>query len=1403
MDTKLEAGTAGLYHVNLKLSRSVSMKNIAGFIVEKRILILLTVLLLTGVCGFLIPKVGINTDMTKYLPDSSSMKIGMDIMDEEFPDADPDYTIRVMFKGLTPQQKTDMQEKLACIQNVTDVDFKPDDEDYNRGEYTKYLLHTEHDYGTVEELAIEQALEADFSQHEMQYKNDSTDGPDLPTWVVITAVALLTLILIIMSGSWIEPFLFLFTIGIAVTVNLGTNIFLGEISEKTFSVTAILQLVLSIDYSIILTNRYRQELAGTTDKKEAMKAAITGAFSSISSSSLTTVVGLLAMVFMSFKIGFDMGVVLAKGVFLSVVCVFLVLPGLLLLFSGLLEKTAKRSPNIPTGGLAKFCNKLRVPLTVCFVALFAGAYLLQQRTVISYYMGEEDPIAEIFPTSSTVVLLYENQDDEQITALAEKLEQQDNVKSAANYSNTLAKQHTAADMVDAINDLSENMGSGKKRGIDPDESLFNMLYYHYYGGVTGKIKAGDFMRFLTEDVLTNETFKDYISEEMTNNVDMIEKFSDAAALRRPMNAAELAEFFGMKQADCEQLFLYYFIRHEGAETKRMTVGEFVDFVLNELAKDQTYADLFDEETLSQMKMLQSFTDKDALQKKCSVKQIADMLSMKEDDARLLFVYYYAKQDDYQPRAMRIQELTAFLKNDVASDKTFSAYFQGDAADNLSQLAAFTDPELITAERDAAGIAQYLGMETAYVQQLFRMDTRIWDYDNTNMSMSALTSTLDAMMQDPTLGSSFDDAARTKLGGLKQITDTAASGQALPASALARVLQMDERFVTQLFMGYSAQTGQNITAMPLPDFVDFLVNFVLPNPDYAQYFDTAAAANLRMMQQLCHAASSGAAFRADEYAQMFGMDENQIKLIFALYFGTDDRTMSLYDFVDYLNSDVLRNPAAAAKMDAGITGKIGMLKNIMDLALSGKALNDRESAGIFGMDADTMKLLYTLKDSQNAAWKIAPAEIVAFLSSNQKNLSAAADEEMLEKIGLLKNIIDAVKADEALDDARLAELTGMKADQAQQLSLLYTYKKGDTADWKLSTEQFIAFLSDEVLNDPEMSDRISTDDRKKLTGASAVIEAVLSGTKYTSKEMAALFDGMTEDMDANAIEMLYLYHDANQSPDKTKTMSIEQLMNYLNDTLIYDDTFKTMLDDETVADIRQNAADLNDGIRQLKSGQYSRLILSVTVPEEGEETTAFYDSIHAACSNLRGEYHLIGSSAMNDEMSRTFGREYLFITILTAAAIFLVVLLTFRSFAVPVILVLLVQCGVYITVTVIGFQGYSIHYLALMIVQCILMGSTIDYGILFSNYFREYRKTAPRAEALQTAFRGSIHTILTSGLIIVTVTAILGQCFGEPTVEQICQTISIGATSAILLIVFILPGILACLDRFTAGKHRLQ
>ena len=1216
------------------------MKKIADFIVEKRIFILATILVIAGLCGILIPKVNINTDMTKYLPDDSSMKIGMDIMKNEFPDAEEDHTIRVMFRRLTDEQKSEMLDRLSQIKYVSDVDYKEADDDYNNGEYTKYVLHTDYDYGTVEEVAIEQTIESDFSQNGMKYKNDSVDTPDLPLWVVITAVALIMLILIVMSGSWIEPFLFLFTIGIAVVINMGTNIFLGEISDKTFSVASILQLVLSMDYSIILISRYRQELKKKSDKKSAMKEAITGAFPSISSSSITTVVGLLALVFMSFKIGFDMGVVLAKGVFLSVVCAFLVLPGLILLFSNTIEKTAKRSPNIPTGGLAKLCNKIRLPITIFFVILFAGAYMLQKHTSISYSMPTEDPIADIFPTKSTVVMVYENQDDDQVTAIAEELKKLNNVKGAANYSNMLAKQYTAAEMVDAIDDLSDVMGGGNRRDINADKSMFNMLYYKYFGGETGKMTASEFMRFIADDVITNKSFRSYIDDNISNNADIIKRLSSKENLEKPLTSAELADLLDMDSAQTDKLFMYYFLQSPEAKTRPITINDFVDFIIYDISKDQTYAEMFTEETLSQMKTLQSLTDQDKANKKKTSQEIAEELGIEEGIIKQLITYYYTKQNEYKPEKMNISDLVSFI-SDASKDESLSTYFTPETVAQTEQLAIFTNKVRITEELNATSLGNMLGMDENAVQQLIIM-----------------------------------------------------------------------------------QNGEEAAAT------------------------------------------------------------------------------SVYALVNFIFTDATQNTESASQFDTATLQKLGTLQKIMDMTMSGTPLPYTDAAKMFGMEEAAMKQLYIMKETNTDELSISMHDMVAFLSAAKNEISSMANTEMLAKIEMLKNIMDASTAGIEFDENSIAALMGFEPDKAHQLLLLYDIIKADS-EYKMSAKSFVELLMNSVLTDENMAQNFADEDKKQLTSFSKIITAVTNDTPYTSREIAALFEGMSEDMDEDKMSLMYLYHDANAASDKTNTMSVEQLMNYLNDTLIYDDAFKTVLDDEMIADIKQSAADLNNGIRQLKGDNYSRLILSVTIPEEGAETDAFYELVNSKCNDLNGNYHLIGSSAMNYEMGQTFDRELLLITLLTATAIFIVVLLTFRSFAVPAILVLLVQCGVFITITVVGFQGYSINYLALLIVQCILMGSTIDYGILFSNYYREARKTSKHAEALKLAYAGSMHTILTSGLIMVIVTAIFGQCYGEPTIEQICQTLSIGAASAILLIVFILPGILACLDRFTSGNNRLK
>ena len=133
------------------------------------------------------------------------------------------------------------------------------------------------------------------------------------------------------------------------------------------------------------------------------------------------------------------------------------------------------------------------------------------------------------------------------------------------------------------------------------------------------------------------------------------------------------------------------------------------------------------------------------------------------------------------------------------------------------------------------------------------------------------------------------------------------------------------------------------------------------------------------------------------------------------------------------------------------------------------------------------------------------------------------------------------------------------------------------------------------------------------------------------------------------------------------------------------------------------------------------------------------------------------------------------------------------------LVLTVQCGIYLTMAFIALSGGGMYNLALLMVQCILMGATVDYGILYTSYYRECRANADRETAIRNAYDGSLHTVLTSALIMIAAAGVLGFVFANPAIGEICLTISRGAISATLLIVFLLPGVLAALDRFVRPR----
>ena len=320
------------------------MNALAKFLVEKRFILFAISVALAILFSFCISSVTLNKDDTKYLDPDSGMSQGLKIMEQEFPVVELKDSFQIMFEGLTQSEKIEMVEKLAEFDGVESVTFDPDSREYNSKTYTMYIINTEHvkSYDKVK-VIMNSMIDAYQDQY---YVETFYGGSNVGVLDVLLplAAAIGLLMLFMMTKSYIEPLFILISIAIAILINMGSNIMFESVSEMTFSIAAVLQLVLSIDYSIMLIHRFEQEYERQEikDVNIAMQNAIVGSFSSIVSSSITTIVGLLVLLLMSFTIGRDIGLVLSKGVFLSLICVFTVMPSIIIWGHQLLFKTNKQ-----------------------------------------------------------------------------------------------------------------------------------------------------------------------------------------------------------------------------------------------------------------------------------------------------------------------------------------------------------------------------------------------------------------------------------------------------------------------------------------------------------------------------------------------------------------------------------------------------------------------------------------------------------------------------------------------------------------------------------------------------------------------------------------------------------------------------------------------------------------------------------------------------------------------------------------------------------------------------------------------------------------------------------------------------------------------------------------------------
>lgn len=424
------------------------------------ILILAVALLVPSLIGMIMTR--INYDMLTYLPGDIDTVVGQDILMDEFGKGAFSF---VIIEGMDPKDVSSLREDISHVDHVDTVLWYDDFADVSVPmEILPSKLYDAFNSGDSTMLAIffdtstssDDTMEAITAIHSIAGKQCFvsgmsamvTDLKDLcekeePIYVGI-AVALACVAMMIFMDNWITPFVFLMSIGMAILLNMGTNYFLGEISYLTKALSAVLQLAVTMDYSIFLWHSYEEQKSMYEDNKEAMAVAINNTLTSVVGSSITTVAGFIALCFMSYTLGLDLGIVMAKGVILGVIGCVTTLPSMILVLDKLLQKTSHKSLLPDMGKVASGITKVFPVFLILFLGLVLPSYLSYKATnnEVYYDLGETLPedmayvvanskLQEDFGVGAThMVLVSTDVSDTDVRAMIHEMENVEGIKYA-------------------------------------------------------------------------------------------------------------------------------------------------------------------------------------------------------------------------------------------------------------------------------------------------------------------------------------------------------------------------------------------------------------------------------------------------------------------------------------------------------------------------------------------------------------------------------------------------------------------------------------------------------------------------------------------------------------------------------------------------------------------------------------------------------------------------------------------------------------------------------------------------------------------------------------------------------------------------------------------------------------
>jgi len=549
----------------MKEKRGNFFTSMATFIVDKRNLFFLLYIFAAIFCVFSMGWVRVENDVTKYLPAETETRQGIEAMNNNF---ETFGMGQVMVSNITYETAEKLYEEMLKIEGVTMVTF---DSTADHWKDACALYDVNFDGGNFDEVSLSalseiETLLADYDTSiytAVGYDENAMLDQEMTT-ILVVAIFIILGVLTLTSRSYMEIPVLLMTFGAAALLNMGTNFMLGKISFISDSVAVVLQLALAIDYAIILCHRFSDEHE-TKNAREAAIAALAKAIPEIGASSLTTVSGLTALGFMKFAIGLDLAMVLIKAVLLSLLAVFTLMPGLLVLFCPLIDKTRHRKllPNItPVGKFAVLSRRVVPPL---FIVILAGAFFLSSNCPYAYSYNDLQAtkmtdrqyayfdIKEVFGTSNMAAVLVPVGDYEAEARVLADLSEMPQVKSTMGLSGIEAMD--GYKLTDALNprEMSELVGM--------DYEVIQLLYATYAAEFE---QYGEILSGLEEYEIPLFDMFIFLKDQLqSRNISFTE--GDLAMVNDLFDQLEMAQS-QMQSKEYSRLVVYLNLPEEGEET---------------------------------------------------------------------------------------------------------------------------------------------------------------------------------------------------------------------------------------------------------------------------------------------------------------------------------------------------------------------------------------------------------------------------------------------------------------------------------------------------------------------------------------------------------------------------------------------------------------------------------------------------------------------------------------------------------------------------------------------------------------------------------------------------------------------------------------------------------------------